>query len=827
MGPSDGMPRSVPPSGFPERYSSGNRVIQNQQPRQLSRASSNQSVSSSGSDSPLIGMNSPQILPEHYDMLRNYHAVSQMFQNPAAQSYDTIAASPIAQRARPQPVISELLRSQRTGSQPQNELAHSENQALSLSPPNGLQNGESPYNSTRDGNNVNQTESSPNGQTVNFITPEQHMQNRSQHNGNLHYPTEAPGAYPSPQPHFEGRRTSQPQQDVNASPVSSPNADLNQARADLRRIQDIVMHKETLVPHLNQILKVEGMGVTGLKRHKQDMLLKRAQMLLGKGLFSNLQEMRASCENIIAQRRYGSSGNVLSSAPPPTYSGQIHNQLSASPFSDTAMTGSQNGSTRSRAPPVMPPEFHFRNLTTSQLRNQRNQIFGQARTQSSSQPPQIMPHYLEFQKSPFYKLGTIVHKPIFLLTPHRSRILQQSLTFSFPPDAQLNEGTSVVLVSQEYKKNEQGPQPMYFPFYFETEVDGKTFKCNTRGVRGTVGSAKPVDLKKAVITQVTNSGGDSEMVRRALAKRHSLRFMVNINDTGEVSSSKSFGLMLCTANFVPIGTLIESIKTRPHIPVEKTKKMAAELADDDVVADDAVYSLKDTVMMTRISTPIRSTVCTHIDCFDAESFMMLQSQAETWKCPVCNKSISWESLAVDDFFLEILKVAGPTISSVAIKADGSWSVCAESDDEMTSSEEDVPMPKRQREEIVEILSDDEEDGTERNNQQNSGTNPTPSRRENGPLNPLSAHQPQPQPQPQPQSQSSHPVMQSLGSSSRSNSNSHLSQSSHEQHNNNSTSFANQTPDAEFNAASNALRRSRNMVFDDESEDDNVVDLTSD
>lgn len=809
-------------------------MFPNQQAQPISRTNSNQSFSSSGSESPILGMNyNPQILPEHYDMLRNYHTVAQTFQNPPAQNHDATARPSVVQRSqpRPQPVISELLRNQRTGSQnpPQtthespNQIANREIQASSPGSQNIRHNNGSSHSSTQTGGvqRPNNTNTNTTGQTVNFLTPEQHMQNRTQHTGNPHQSQENQDAIQAPRPQPEARHPAQaPQnQDVNIFPTSSPNSELSQARADLRGIQDIVMQKETLVPHLNQMLKSEGMSVTGLKRHKQDMLLQKAQMLLAKGLFLNLQEMHRSIENIVAQRRYGSSGNVLSSAPPPqTYTGQIQSQLSASPFAD----GTQNNLIRNRGSPAVQPELHFRNLTTSQLRNQRNQMFGHTRSQSSTQPPST-PLTLEFRKSPFYKLGTIVHKPIFLLTPHRSRIIQQSLTFSFPQEAQLNESTSVVLVSQEYKKNEQGAQPMYFPFYFETEVDGKTFKVNTRGVRGTVGSAKPVDLKKAVITQVTNAGGDSEMVRRALAKRHSLRIMVNINDTGEVSSTKSFGLMLCTAHFVPISTLVESIKTRPHISVETTKKMASELADDDIVADDAVYSLKDTVMMTRITTPIRSTSCTHIDCFDAESFMMLQLQAETWKCPVCNKYVSWESLAVDDFFLEILKVAGPSISSVAIKADGSWSVCAESDDEMTSSDDDIPPPKRQqREEIVEILSDDDDNDDNdngRNNQSNARIETPQPQRGRDLTNPLSSQQHQTQPQ------SSSPSNRGMGST-QSMPNSHPTHNSHERHHN-STISSNQTPDAEFNAASSALRRSRNMVFDDESEEENIVDLTSD
>lgn len=69
--------------------------------------------------------------------------------------------------------------------------------------------------------------------------------------------------------------------------------------------------------------------------------------------------------------------------------------------------------------------------------------------------------------------------------------------------------------------------------------------------------------------------------------------------------------------------------------------------DPDLVATSTVMSLKDPLSRARMTLPCRSTVCTHNQCFDAKSFLQLQEQAPTWTCPVCNKSISFEALAVD------------------------------------------------------------------------------------------------------------------------------------------------------------------------------------
>jgi E3 SUMO-protein ligase PIAS1 len=84
-------------------------------------------------------------------------------------------------------------------------------------------------------------------------------------------------------------------------------------------------------------------------------------------------------------------------------------------------------------------------------------------------------------------------------------------------------------------------------------------------------------------------------------------------------------------------------------------------------------SLKDPVSTTMITIPCRSTLCTHNRCFDAECFLQLQEQAPTWQCPICNKTISFEALAVDEYVQEILDRAPKGTSQVTIEPDGQWS----------------------------------------------------------------------------------------------------------------------------------------------------------
>lgn len=100
--------------------------------------------------------------------------------------------------------------------------------------------------------------------------------------------------------------------------------------------------------------------------------------------------------------------------------------------------------------------------------------------------------------------------------------------------------------------------------------------------------------------------------------------------------------------------------------------MVKKANDPDIEVGSSVMSLKDPISTLRISVPCRSTVCTHNQCFDAESFLQLQEQAPTWTCPICNKTISYEALAVDEYVEEILSKVR-NADQVTIQPNGGWS----------------------------------------------------------------------------------------------------------------------------------------------------------
>lgn len=458
---------------------------------------------------------------------------------------------------------------------------------------------------------------------------------------------------------------------------------------DLDRILFVLEHKKTYVSHLTEMSRALGIGTSGLKKAKLERLVTLARKYHSLGQFQELNFLRqvVDVEGPAELRPLDMAFSPPVRVSQPQLAQSRHGQRlgtrrgTAAPDQNSQTPSDLSGwSSASPAPGVNPLVAPYENR-------------------------RFVPR-LSFRLSPFYQLDKMIGSPTFFLQPHVKRRPTQFVSFDCDLEFLENKTSGVFLVCQEFNPQAGDQQPIYFPFYNELELDGETLGANTRGIRGVVGSARPVDLKPILLK------------RRG---RHKLRITVVVNDQGERVSDKSFAFAIYYGQKVPHEVLVEQIKARPHIDLKQTKSMAMKAAagdegDDVVVSSDAIYSLKDSIMMTRISVPIRSRACTHIETFDALTFIMLQDQAETWKCPVCNRTITWESLAVDDFFAEILSKAGPEVESVAIKADGTWSVeetDSACDDETDSDEDHRTAVKRSRSEmegeIVDLLSETDDE----------------------------------------------------------------------------------------------------------------------
>ncbi|XP_078522899.1 zinc finger MIZ domain-containing protein 2 isoform X1 [Lissotriton helveticus] len=119
---------------------------------------------------------------------------------------------------------------------------------------------------------------------------------------------------------------------------------------------------------------------------------------------------------------------------------------------------------------------------------------------------------------------------------------------------------------------------------------------------------------------------------------------------------------------------------------------------EDGVEQTAIkVSLKCPITFRRIQLPARGHDCRHIQCFDLESYLQLNCERGTWRCPVCNKTALLEGLEVDQYMLGILiYIQNSDYEEITIDPTCSWKPVPIKPDIHIKEEQDGPALKRCR-----------------------------------------------------------------------------------------------------------------------------------
>lgn len=167
--------------------------------------------------------------------------------------------------------------------------------------------------------------------------------------------------------------------------------------------------------------------------------------------------------------------------------------------------------------------------------------------------------------------------------------------------------------------------------------------------------------------------------------------------------------------------LLVELRKKPLRTSDKTKELIIKLMqnDADMGVDSLFATIKDPLTKTRMELPARGVDCVHLQCFDAITFLKMNEQKQTWACPLCKKKVKFESIEIDEFFLNILqcKKLSKDCENVILLQDGSW-LEKESSDYIKASklksndnksnnkieiftlsdsdDEDIPPPKRSK-----------------------------------------------------------------------------------------------------------------------------------
>ncbi|XP_035982357.1 zinc finger MIZ domain-containing protein 1a isoform X2 [Fundulus heteroclitus] len=120
------------------------------------------------------------------------------------------------------------------------------------------------------------------------------------------------------------------------------------------------------------------------------------------------------------------------------------------------------------------------------------------------------------------------------------------------------------------------------------------------------------------------------------------------------------------------------------------------LNGEDGVEQTAIkVSLKCPITFRRIQLPARGHDCKHVQCFDLESYLQLNCERGTWRCPVCNKTALLEGLEVDQYMWGILNaIQNSDFEEVTIDPTCSWRPVPIKSEVHIKEDPDGPLAKR-------------------------------------------------------------------------------------------------------------------------------------
>ena len=125
--------------------------------------------------------------------------------------------------------------------------------------------------------------------------------------------------------------------------------------------------------------------------------------------------------------------------------------------------------------------------------------------------------------------------------------------------------------------------------------------------------------------------------------------------------------------------LLQRLRAKGVRPAEYTRgliKDKLEDADMEIATTSLKVSLVCPLGKMRMQLPCRATTCSHLQCFDASLFLQMNERKPTWVCPVCDKSILYDQLAIDGYFSDILNspLLPADVMEVQLNVDGTWTV---------------------------------------------------------------------------------------------------------------------------------------------------------
>uniref|UniRef100_A0A8B9LPD2 Protein inhibitor of activated STAT, 1a n=1 Tax=Astyanax mexicanus TaxID=7994 RepID=A0A8B9LPD2_ASTMX len=278
---------------------------------------------------------------------------------------------------------------------------------------------------------------------------------------------------------------------------------------------------------------------------------------------------------------------------------------------------------------------------------------------------------VKLQRLPFYDVLDELIKPTSLASDNSQRFQETCFAFALTPQQvqQISGSMDIsgtkcdftVQVQLRFCLSETScPQEDHFPPNLCVKVNGKP--CNLPGY-----------------LPPTKNGVEPKRPSRPINITSLVRLSTTVPNTIVVSWTSEIGRSYSMAVYLvkqqSSTALLQRLRAKGIRNPDHSRALIKEKLTADPDSEIATTSLRVSLLCPlgkmRLMIPCRAVTCSHLQCFDATLYILMNEKKPTWVCPVCDKKAPYEHLIIDGLFMEILNSC-VDCDEIQFKEDGSW-----------------------------------------------------------------------------------------------------------------------------------------------------------
>ena len=294
-------------------------------------------------------------------------------------------------------------------------------------------------------------------------------------------------------------------------------------------------------------------------------------------------------------------------------------------------------------------------------------------TITSTKPVYPLHPDVVMKKLPFYIMNDILLKPSSLQPSKPSANFQeQSVQFNITPKAakQIQSSKRIVSGRIEFRHQVQLRFSLLEVSCQQTDAFPKSLCVRVNGKMCPL----PNPLPAPAGTEPRRPPGPINITNLCKLKPTQ---QDTISVTWATEVGKAFTLSVYQVENLTHQDLLEQLRSKGVRNPDYTKALIKEKLNDqdtEIATTSCKVSLACPLGKMRMKIPARASTCDHLQCFDAQLYLMMNEKKPKWVCPVCSKTAEPMSLQIDGFFLNLVTSSRLPIDEheIVLHNDGSW-----------------------------------------------------------------------------------------------------------------------------------------------------------